>query len=68
MDEDVRELVESAEFRRYHKEQQTPRFNPFDVLRYAEYEIRHSNVLAWLLTPGESHGLGDKFLRRFIEG
>ena len=67
MDNDVRELLESAEFRRYHEEQQAPRFNPFDVLRYAEYEIRHSNVLAWLLTPGESHGLGDKFLRRFIE-
>ena len=67
MDNDVRELVESAEFRQYHRERQAPRFNVFDVLRYSEYEIRHSNVLAWLLTPGETHGLGDKFLRRFME-
>lgn len=67
MDEDVRELLESAEFRQYHQERQAPRFNVFDVLRYSEYEIRHSNVLAWLLTPGETHGLGDKFLRRFLE-
>lgn len=67
MDNDVKALVESAEFRHYHKERQAPRFNVFKVLRYAEYEIRHSNVLAWLLTPGETHGLGDKFLRRFME-
>ena len=67
MDNDVRELVESAEFERFHQERQAPRFNVFDVLRNAEYEIRHSNVLAWLLTPGETHGLGDKFLRGFIE-
>ncbi len=67
MDSDVKALVESAEFERYHKERQAPRFNVFDVLRYAEYEIRHSNVLAWLLEPRETHGLGDKFLRRFLE-
>lgn len=67
MDDDVKALLESAEFRHYHKERQAPRFNVFKVLRYAEYEIRHSNVLAWLLTPGETHGLGDKFLRRFME-
>ena len=67
MDNDVRDLLESAEFRQYHRERQAPRFNVFDVLRYSEYEIRHSNVLAWLLKPGETHGLGDKFLRRFME-
>ena len=41
-------------------------FNLFSVLRIADAEIRHSNVLAWLLTPGESHGLGPTFLRRFL--
>ena len=67
MDNDVKALLESKEFEQYHKERQAPRFNVFDVLRYSEYEIRHSNVVAWLLDPGETHGLGDKFLRRFIE-
>lgn len=67
MDSDVKALLESKEFRKYHKERQAPQFNVFDVLRYSEYEIRHSNVLAWLLEPGETHGLRDKFLRRFIE-
>lgn len=41
-------------------------FNLFQVLRVDKAEIRHSNVLAWLLTPDESHGLGSIFLRRFL--
>ena len=42
------------------------RFNIFQVLRAAHHEIRHSNMLAWLLTPDESHGLGDRFFRRWL--
>lgn len=34
------------------------RFNLFDVLKISGTEIRHSNVLAWLLDPNENHGLG----------
>jgi len=41
-------------------------FNLFSVLDIENAEIRHSNVLTWLLTPDESHGLGDRYLRRFI--
>lgn len=41
-------------------------FNLFRVLRIERAEIRHSNVLAWLLTPDEAHGLGATFLRRFL--
>ncbi len=41
-------------------------FNIFDTLKISKAEIRHSNVLAWLLTPNEAHGMGDLFLRRFI--
>lgn len=43
---------------------ETSTFNMFDVLRIARAEIRHSNVLAWLLTPNESHGLGKAFLSK----
>ena len=32
------------------------RFNIFDALRIERMEIRHSNFLAWLLDPNESHG------------
>jgi hypothetical protein len=41
-------------------------FNLFKVLQVDKVEIRHSNVLAWLLSPEESHGLGPTFLRRFL--
>ena len=37
-------------------------FNLFDVLKIARTEIRHSNVLAWLLSPNENHGFGKAFL------
>ena len=39
-------------------------FNPFDVLKINRKEIRHSNVLAWLLDPNESHGYSHKILEQ----
>lgn len=47
-------------------EEQIGRFNIFDALRVARVEIRHSNYLAWLLTPGESHAQGDLFLKSLL--
>jgi hypothetical protein len=41
-------------------------FNVFQVLKIEKTEIRHSNVLAWLLNPEESHGFGDIVLRRIF--
>lgn len=63
---DLRKLIDDDLFRAYHRELADPRFNVFDVLRYADYEIRHSNVLAWLLRPDSSHGIGTKFLEWFV--
>ena len=40
--------------------------NIFDILKVSRMEIRHSNVLSWLLDPNGSHELGDSFLYRFI--
>ena len=42
------------------------RFNVFNVLKIEEAEIRHSNVLAWLIDPQGSHGLGQLFIRRLL--
>ena len=42
------------------------RFNPIRVMRMERMEIRHSAILAWLLDPRETHGLGDTFLRAFL--
>lgn len=41
-------------------------FNILKVLRIEQAEIRHSNVMAWLLNPQKSHGLGQAFLRRVL--
>ena len=40
--------------------------NVFDILSISRTEIRHSNMLAWLLNPNENHGLGSFFLYDFI--
>jgi hypothetical protein len=37
-------------------------FNIFDVLKISRAEIRHSNVLAWLLDPNGNHGYSQGFL------
>ena len=66
MDKDLQKLLDDPRFLRYHAAVARRRtFNPFDVLRYSDYEIRHSNVLAWLLQPDETHGLGGAFIRDF---
>ena len=66
-DEELDRLVGDSGFRRYHREYVKRReFNAFDVLRYAEYEIRHSNVMAWLLDPNGTHGIGRAFLEWFL--
>jgi hypothetical protein len=43
-------------------EERIGRFNIFDALGIVWVEIRHSNFLAWLLDPNESHGQGSLFL------
>lgn len=45
----------------------TGKFNLFDVLKVSRTEIRHSNMLGWLLNPNENHGLGDSFLRGILQ-
>lgn len=42
------------------------RFNPIKTMGMEHMEIRHSAILAWLLDPQETHGLGDNFLKAFL--
>jgi hypothetical protein len=42
-------------------------FNIFEALRAVRHELRHSDVLAFLLDPNEAHGLGDLFARRLLQ-
>ena len=47
--------------------QQVNSFNALKILKLENYEIRHSNILAWLLDPKENHGLHDYCLRKMLE-
>jgi hypothetical protein len=42
-------------------------FNIFEALGAVTQEIRHSDFLAFLLNPRQSHGLGDVFTKRFLQ-
>jgi hypothetical protein len=42
-------------------------FNIFEAIGAVRQELRHSELLAFLLDPSENHGLGDGFLRRFLQ-
>jgi len=42
-------------------------FNIFTALGIVDAEIKHSNFLAWMMDPSESHGLGDYFLASFLK-
>src|SRR6266852_7115236 len=42
------------------------KFNIFDALEIARVEIRHSNFLAFILDPAESHGQGQLFLKAVL--
>ena len=48
-------------------EQMFGKFNIFACLKLTRTEIRHSNFLAWLLDPNETHGLKDYFLKEFLK-
>ena len=43
------------------------KFNVFNVLKLENAEIRHSNFLGWLLSPYQSHLLGDDFLKELLK-
>ena len=45
----------------------TGKFNMFDVLKISRTEIRHSNMLGWLLNPNDNHGMGDVFLKGILQ-
>lgn len=45
----------------------TGTFNLFDVLKISRTEIRHINMLGWLLNPNENHGMGDAFFKAILQ-
>ena len=41
--------------------------NLMSILSVAHRELQHSNFLAWLFDPRESHGQKDYFIKEFIK-
>src|ERR1022692_1556421 len=60
----IEELIEDADFESLN--QRLAERTLFDVLGISEDELSHSKMMAWLLDPTESYGLGSKALRRFL--
>lgn len=56
MDQDLEEL-----------ENLLDEFNIFEVLGAVRVELRHSEFLAYLMNPQQSHGLGDNFVKKFLQ-
>lgn len=44
-----------------------PKFNVFDVMHHGLHEKQVSNVFGWLLNREGTHGLGDRFVRIFVD-
>ena len=66
---DIREVLESFLLSEdlFELESRFARFNVFEALGVARREVNHSNFLAYLLNPSESHGLRGLFLQRFLQ-
>ncbi|MFP7492966.1 PD-(D/E)XK nuclease family protein [Terribacillus saccharophilus] len=62
---DILELENDQSFQLLN--QQVNSFNSLKILKLRNHEIRHSNILSWLLNPRENHGLSDYFLKKIVE-
>lgn len=58
-------LLDDPEFREL--ESLVSPFNLFEAAGITRQELRHSDFLAFLMNPSASHGLVDRFLRRFLQ-
>ncbi|WP_017380450.1 PDDEXK-like family protein [Paenisporosarcina sp. TG-14] len=60
----IADLIHNSNFEKLNRKFNA--FNPLKVLRVDSFEIRHSNVLSWLLDYKGNHGLGSVFLEKLI--
>lgn len=61
------QVAEIVQLDKKQKERRGTPFNIFQLLNLTEKETKHSAFIAELLNPKGSHGLGDTFLRAFID-
>ncbi|MBO1626157.1 PDDEXK-like family protein [Bacillus arachidis] len=57
-------LDNSIEFEKLHSK--FNRFNPFKILKVDKFEIRHSNMISWLMDPKGNHHLSSFFVNKLL--
>lgn len=62
--QDIQRLLNDEHFQRIEERLGQP--NLFLIAGMGSWEIKHSNFIAWVLDPNESHGLGDAFIKAII--
>ena len=63
---EVKTLLQLDLLKKEESLQRGERFNMFEILGVAHYELMHSKIIASLLDPDGSHGQCDTFLKLFI--
>ena len=63
---EIEKLLKDKRFKDLLNKMDPDEFTFYDVIKIADYEIRHSNTLAWLFNSFEKHNLGSAFLKYFI--
>lgn len=65
--QDVNVILQKEKVRKEESRKRGERFNMFEMLGVAHYEVTHSKIIASFLNPQGSHGQGDLFLRLFLQ-
>ena len=65
--QEVNVILQKDKVRKEESRKRGERFNVFEMLGVAHYELTHSKIIAGFLNPQGSHGQGDLFLRLFLQ-
>ena len=65
--QEVNVILQKEKVRKEESRKRGERFNMFEMLGVAHYEVTHSKIIAGFLNPQGSHGQGDLFLRLFLQ-
>lgn len=63
---DINVILQKEKVRKEEGRKRGERFNMFELLGVAHYEVTHSKIIACFLDPKASHGQGDLFLKLFL--
>lgn len=63
---DINVILQKEKVRKEESRKRGERFNMFELLGVAHYEVTHSKIIACFLNPKASHGQGDLFLKLFL--